>query len=112
MTPTELKDWLQIGQIVITAILAFVFWLVGRDRVTTDRINKFQADVDDRMNDHATRLTKVEAAMEHVPGRDSIGKIHARLDRVQQDLAETKGELRGMHKTLDLIHSHMLEKDK
>lgn len=121
--PADPTDWrlvLDVIQMLLGIFLGLYVWIMSKSKVTEDRIYKnemavnrrfidLSEGVDSRQDKFATRLAKIEGEMGAMPTRQSIGNLHTRLDRVQQAQAQTQGELKGMHKTLDLIHSHMME---
>ena len=118
--PTDWRLVIDIVQFSLGIVLGIYMWIMAKGRVSEERITKNEESVskrfstmsdavDKRMDGLGERLIKVETSIAYMPTRESTGKTHARLDQVQQLVAENRGELKGIHKTLDLIHKHMLE---
>lgn len=108
-------DWklvLEIVQFALYCILGIWLWITNKNKVTNSRISDFQKDVDERFDDQNTRLVTVETKLQNANTPERIGKVHKRLDDLQQSVATQAGEMKGMNKTLDLIHQSLLEKDK
>ena len=117
MTPPNpaTTDWkliLELIQFILYCVLGIWLWITNKNKVTNARISKFQQEVDGRFDNHNSRLIKVESKLENTNTPERIGKVHKRLDELQQTVAMQSGELKGIHKTLDLIHQSLLEKDK
>ena len=117
MTPPNpaTTDWkliLEFVQFILYCVLGIWLWITNKNKVTNSRISEFQKDVDSRFDNQNTRLVKVESQMENANTPERIGKVHKRLDALQQTVASQAGEMKGMNKTLDLIHQSLLENDK
>lgn len=75
------------------------------------RLDAFEAALDE----DATRITRLEHAVETAPSHDDLKRIHARIDKVIDDVGSLSGDIKGlaekvggMSGTLALIHEFML----
>lgn len=56
---------------------------------------------------HGERLTRVETALAHAPGKTDISNVHRRLDDLSRGLAEATGELHSMGALLARIDNYL-----
>ena len=106
------RFWTDILQTLLTAALGVYVWLVNRTRVNAGRIRDLEDSVDERLDDHDRRLTRIEGAVEHGPTREDLGRIHTRIDEAQAVLARIEGEFHAAKGTLDLIHQFLLNEKR
>ena len=104
------RFWVDVAQAALTVAVGIYVWLVTRTRVNAARIRKLEDTLDERLDDHAQRLTRVESAIEHGPTRDDLGKIHQRLDTMVAAVARIEGGNHAAVRNLDLIHQYLLER--
>lgn len=64
---------------------------------------------------HAARVDRMEHGLEMAPSHDDLKRIHARIDKVIDDVGGMSGEVRALaaelrsaNKALNLIHEHLL----
>ncbi|MBN3779950.1 hypothetical protein G3O06_20650 [Burkholderia sp. Ac-20345] len=98
----------EIAQAFATAAIGVYVYLSNKNKVTNDRISTLEAAVDDRLDTHSERLARLEAAAEHAPTHDDIGKLHGRIDDIAQGVGVLTGEVKGARSTLTLIEQHLL----
>jgi hypothetical protein len=119
MDPKELQTWLSIVNTVVIWAVAIYTWQANRNRVTGERITSLQgslnahmaslrSDMDTRMDDHASRLVRVEKDLQHAPTHDDLKRLHARIDDLAGGIRSLEGEFKGANHTLQLIHGHLL----
>jgi len=108
MDYTAWKFWLDVAQVLVTAAIGIYVWLGNRNRVTNERIQTLEDDVDERLDSHGNRLTRIEAKQETAPSRADVGRIHARIDGVDKAVSSLDGKFERVANTLDLIHSYLL----
>ena len=125
-TAADFTDWrllLDGVQFVLYVVLGLYWWVTNKDKATNDSIRKFEEatnerlgllenDMDSRMDKQEIRLARTEERIAHLPTRESIGKLHARLDDLQKNNAEQRGELRGIHVAVDRIQNYLLGDNK
>lgn len=122
-----MSDWLTGLQAVMAVLsimnmfglwaVAIYTWQANRRRVTEDRINELQDDMNESMDTlknqmrlHGDRLTKVEGELQHAPTHEDIKRLHIRVDAVNGSICRLEGEFKSANKTLGLIHQYLLEK--
>ena len=114
---TQPLNWdliLKFAQFGLTIVLGIYMWITNRDKVTNSRITTFQEKVDTRLDEKNIRITRLEEKVNGLePVSGSIGKVHHRLDQLQQSVAKQTGELEGVHKTMNstlaLLHKLILK---
>lgn len=99
--------WKAFITVINMAIGAYLFWERHNDG-TTRRIETLEADLDERLDDHSSRLSKVEARMSLMPSHEDLGDLHERINDVSKGLNTLTGEMTGIKTTLGLIHQHLL----
>jgi hypothetical protein len=103
-----MKFWFDVAQFVLTGLVGAYVYVSNRHRVSAERLRKLESGMDSRLDEHATRLAKVEETVRCGPSHEDIGRVHQRLDTVGNQLSEARGELKGIGKTVALIHQHLL----
>lgn len=112
MDYTALDFWWKIFLTLLNmGIGVYLFWERHNDG-TTRRIGALEADLDARLDNHSSRLAKVEARMELLPDHDDLGGLHERINDMNRGLSTLSGELSGVKTTLNLIHQHLLSGGK
>lgn len=99
--------WKVFITVINMGIGAYLFWERHNDG-TKRRIDVLETDLDDRLDDHSSRLAKVEARMELLPSHEDLGDLHERINDVSKNLNTLTGEMTGVKTTLGLIHQHLL----
>lgn len=103
-----LRFWFDVVQVAGTVAIGIYVWLANRQRVTTQSIRALEQDVDERLDDHGTRLTRLEEEVRHLPTHDDIGGVFKRIDQIHGDLKELTGAMSGVKRAVDLINEHLL----
>lgn len=104
-----IKIWIDLTQWLTTAAVGLYVYAVNRHRVTNARISALEEHVDKRMDDHSDRLARLEQDARHAPSHEDLKRIHHRLDSVNGELREMRGEFHAANRTLELIHQHLLD---
>jgi hypothetical protein len=125
-----IRIYWDIGQTLLLAAIGAHQYLIARDRVRREQLAHLERTVDERVDDHANRITRVEAALTHVPrvdayqathqriarletaresgpGKADIERLHSRIDGVAEGLSAVKGELHGMARLLGTIDQYL-----
>lgn len=55
-----------------------------------------------------SRFSTLESQVQHLPGRADVEELHDRITEVANLVSETRGELRGINRTLENIHQSLL----
>lgn len=110
MTIEYSKFLFDVIQTLLIAIIGVMNWLNNRQRVTTATIATLETGLDSRIDEHSTRLARVEQDIKHVPDHNDFKRVHQRLDVLNGELKELKGEFHSMRSTLSLIHQYLMDK--
>jgi len=102
--------WFGVIQWLTTVGVWIYVWNVNRNRVTDERISALEEHVDTKIDGHADRLARLEQDARHAPSHNDLKRLHQRLDEVNGELKEMRGEFSAANRTLSLIHQHLLEK--
>lgn len=118
---------ISLANFALTWGVALYMYLANKNKVTNERINELQADVDSWKDNHATRIAVLETDAMHLPSHKDLATIHERIHQVTtKDLAEIHeringignevsnmtGEFKGVRNLLDTIHDHLLRGGK
>jgi hypothetical protein len=104
------KLWLDIAQLVLLALLGGYNWLTSRHRVTTSRIDELEESVDERIDLQGTRIIRIEETLKHQPGDDALGVLHDKVNGVSHSVGEIRGEIRAIHRTVNMINEHLISR--
>jgi hypothetical protein len=104
------KFWFDMLQTLLITGVGIMSWLFNRQRITTAMIARLEENIDGRLDSQLERLTRVEQDLIHVPDHNDFKRVHQRLDVLNGEFKEIKGELNGVKTTLNLIHQHLLTK--
>jgi len=99
--------WKAFITVINMGIGAYLFWERHND-VTRRRIDVLEADLDGRLDNHATRLSRVESSIEILPNHKDLGALHERINDLSRAVHTLSGEITGIKTTLGLIHQHLL----
>lgn len=127
-----LDFWLKAANLFATALIGTYLYLSRRHTVTNERISKLEdataAQIlkvesilaakiaamerrnDDRMDNFAERIARLEQDQRHAPTHDDLKRIHSRLDDASRELAALSGQFEGATRTLALIHDHLMNR--
>lgn len=106
----KIRFWISIAEWVTTAGVWLYVWNVNRNRVTDKRITALEEHMDEKMDGHADRIARLEQDTKHAPNHEDMKRLHQRLDGVNGELKEMRGQFTTANHTLTLIHRHLLEK--
>lgn len=104
------KFWFDAAQTIMIAIIGIMNWLNNRQRITIATITKLEDSMDQQLDSQATRLTRVEQDLKHSPDHNDFKRVHQRLDVLNGELKELKGEFHSMKNTLTLIHQYLMDR--
>ncbi len=118
------------AQFAITVLVGIYVWFAGRDAARASAMKSLENDIDQRLVAISDRLGRIEtgdrpghssgcmlhtsrmAALEekfgHIVSNSDLTHAHKRIDAVGQDLAEVRGGLKRIERTLDLLSEHLL----
>ncbi len=101
-------NWIEILHASVTTVLAIFVWLLSRQHVTAERISQLEADIDERLDKHGDRLTRLEVSAGAAPTHEDLKRLHQRLDSLNGELHNLTGQFKITNETLLLIHEHLL----
>lgn len=85
---------------ILTWGVALYMYLANKNKVTNERINTLQEDIDDKLDDHSERIARLEVGTE---GAVSFGDLHGLRDKiasVDSKVSGISGRLDGIDATL------------
>ncbi|WP_333873077.1 DUF2730 family protein [Methylobacter sp.] len=85
----ETKFLFDVVQTLMIAVIGIMNWLNNRQRVTNETINKLETGIDDRLDDHSERLTRLEQDVKNAPKHDDLAEIY----REMRKMADTLGTM-------------------
>lgn len=99
----------QIGQFMLTAGVGFYVFMSNKDKVTNQRISTMESGLDSRMDDHSSRIAKLEEAAKHAPTHNDLAQIYREMNAVRQSVDQLQGAFVGASKNIELITQHLLK---
>jgi len=106
------RFWFDVAQLILTSLIGVYVYFSNRHRVTNSRIGALEKDVDTRLDDHANRITKMEATIDKAPTHDDLSKLYERLNSISGKLESVNGQVGGITRNVDLISQHLLNGGK
>lgn len=101
---------ISIANFVLTWGVALYMYLANKNKVTNERINKLQEDLDEWKDDHSERIAVLETRAKGVPTHDDMGGIHERITAVDLKVSAQGGKLDGIDATLRMLLARITEK--
>lgn len=118
---------ISIANFVLTWGVALYMYLANKNKVTNERINKLQDDIDEWKDDHqeriavletatkgvpthGDRIARLETGAENVPTHDDLGSIHERITALDSKVSAQGGKLDGIDATLRQLLSRVMER--
>ncbi len=105
MSYEEAKIWIDVAQFVLTGAIGVYIHVVKKSDATNKRVDRIEKD-------HGNRLSKVEAAMPHVPTHNDMTQLHSDVAALK---AETSGQtdlLKRLTAQVDLINQWLVNRAK
>lgn len=109
MDIAQFKEYLSVLNTVGTVAIGAAVWLSGKDKATNSRISAFERDVDDRMESHGERLTRLETKVQSMPTHEDIRQLREEAKRQTEKLDQLLGESKARSETTRMIHEYLLE---
>lgn len=107
-----MKLTFDIVQTLLIAIIGIMNWLNTRQRVTNDTINKMEGRLDDRLDNHSERLTRMEADFKNMPNHYDLGKIYDQMRKMSDNLSELNAsisaQLSGQKEAISALKENMV----
>ncbi len=102
------KFWFDVIQTLLIAAVGIMSWLNNRQRITSATITTLENSIDDRLDGQLERLTRLEQDVKHAPDHNDFKRVHQRLDTLNGEIKEMKGEFHAIRNTLNTIHHHLM----
>jgi hypothetical protein len=103
-----LKPWLDLVQWVFTVALGLFVWLRKPGEDAGAAVATLRADHDQRLHQHAARLTEIEAHMEHMPTSEELKELEGTVREIGQRTAGIADSMTTMRATLARIETYLL----
>lgn len=129
----DAEEWTllwNIGQSLLTASVGLYVYFSQREQVRRTALDSLEHDVDGRLDGILDRLTKIEGRIATAPGWShcqaegqrlavleeafrgaiksaDIARVHMRIDTVDKELAELRGETKGINHLLQNIDQYL-----
>lgn len=100
---SNLGPYLAVANFALTWGLAFYIHLINKDKATTDRMERLEGDLVQRLNQHSDRLTKLESQLSQIPSHNDLGKLYDRVNEQAQTVARMAGVVDQMNDNLRLM---------
>jgi len=107
----ESKFLVDLAQTVVIAIIGVMNWLHNRQRVTNDTINRLQNNIDERLDKHTERLTRVEADMRNVPNHADLAEIYREMRTISATMATINAAMTSNAATLKALNDQVARMD-
>lgn len=112
MNPDTLKIVIDVAQFFLTGGIGVWLWIINRNDSTNQRINGLENVLDSRLDNHAQRITSLEAHSKTAPTHDDMGDLHERINTMAKGVDTMAGEFGALRRTVDTIHNFLLNGGK
>lgn len=106
------RGWLAIIQFAATAAVGAYAWITARQRATEKDLQALRKRVNDRIEGHGDRITRIETNVAHMPTHTDITNLSGRIEALHREIGRMNGTLKGVNRAVDLINEYLLNKDK
>jgi chromosome segregation ATPase len=103
-----MKFGFQVLEFLLTGGIAIYVYMSNKDRVTNDRIEKLEDDLDEKLDKQGERIATLEAKSEGTPTHDDLSHLHEKINAVNASISTLAGEFSGVRNLLNTIHHHLL----
>lgn len=127
------KIGVDLGQFLLTALIAFFVWLTKQSQVNRESIVDLATAIDTRLDrvearlgtaegrlahscnadehsDVTQRISVLEATVRHLPTHDDFKRVHERVDDVAGLASEVSGRLVSIERQLGMIAEHLINR--
>ncbi len=103
MTVALFSDWLDVIYKVGVVVFAVWLYLDRRNDKTHERISSLEKQVDERMDGHADRITKLEVHVKSVPGHHDLAEIYKEMRKLSESLSKIDSNLSAQAATMSAL---------
>jgi hypothetical protein len=104
-----LDFWWKVGITVMNAGVWLYLYLLNRNRVTNERINRMETHMTESIGTHGTRLTRLESDAKHAPKPGDLARLHQRIDDVAGSIKRIEGENSAQTRILNLVYESLVK---
>lgn len=108
MIVEQWRLYFEIAQFLLTGGIGIYVYLANKNKVTNDRINKLEEDIDVKVGTHSVRITRLETKAESSLRTGDLSELHEKINNVSGDVNKLAGEFSGVRNLLGTIHHHLL----
>lgn len=108
MTYEQLKLWIDVAQFAVMSAIGVWLYLERRNDKTNTRVT----ELGDKLDVHDGRLVRMETQVKHMPQTPDLEKLYERIRTVDHTTTKMEGEFREVRRTLGLIHTYLMTKEK
>lgn len=105
-----IKFGFSVLQFLLTGGVMVYVYLVNKDKVTNDRIEKLEDDLDSKLDGQGERIAKLEATGNSAPNHGDIAEVYKAINGLAATVNQLVGENRGQSDTLKLILNQITAK--
>lgn len=91
---------ISIANFALTWGVALYMYLANKNKVTNERINDLQQDIDGWKDDHSERIARLEVHIGAAPNHANLGSLHDKINTVGQAMSGLAGRMDGIEATL------------
>lgn len=95
---------------VLTWGVALYMYLANKNKVTNERITSLQEDFDGKLDDHATRIARLEEQAKMAPTHDDLGELYKRINSVDSAVSKMNGTLESVDASLRALTSELMKR--
>jgi flagellar motility protein MotE (MotC chaperone) len=100
MSTEDMKWAFDVVQTLMIAVIGVMNWLNNRQRVTNETINRLETGIDERLDNHTERLTRVEVDIKNAPNHADIAEIYREMRNMTTALSTLNSSLAAQSATL------------
>lgn len=105
-----IKFSFSVLQFLLTGGVMVYVYIANKDKVTNDRIERFEDDMDEKLGNQGERIAKLEANGDSAPNHGDIAKVYESINGLATTVNQLVGENRGQSDTLKLILNQITAK--
>lgn len=104
-----IRLWSDLVQWAAVLVLTIFMFLSNRTAVRRAKYETQIVEMDKRMIEKATRITRLEERLDRSPTHADILRVGERMEQIHSELSHLSGSVSGIKAGMDIIHAHLLE---
>ncbi len=101
------KFGFDVLQTLLIAAIGIMNWLNNRQRVTSETVTKLETGIDERLDDHTERLTRLEQDVKNAPGHDDLAEIYREIRKLAETMGIINAALSAQTSTLTALEAQV-----